>query len=61
MLNALPGVLQGGRPTERHWAAPRPLPASPVPAQVANDEPQPQVRVAFGLRNLNPAPCSPVT
>jgi glyoxylase-like metal-dependent hydrolase (beta-lactamase superfamily II) len=26
-----------------------------------NDEPQPQVLLAFGLLNLNPAPCSPTT
>lgn len=30
-------------------------------AQTANDEPQPQVRCAFGFTNLKPAPCRPST
>ena len=28
---------------------------------VENDDPQPQVRAAFGLTNLKPAPCRPFT
>ena len=48
-----------------------PVPPALVPAaralqsvsmdQAANDEPQPQVRVAFGLMNLKPAPWRPCT
>ena len=30
-------------------------------AYAVKDDPQPQVLLAFGLLNLNPAPCSPTT
>ena len=41
--------------------APRPDGWLARPAQVEKDDPQPQVLLAFGLLNLNPAPCSPTT
>src|SRR5205814_6800698 len=31
------------------------------PFHAENDDPQPQVRLAFGLTNLKPAPCRPWT
>ena len=39
----------------------RPVSTFVTQYQAENDEPQPQVRLAFGLTNLNPAPCNPWT